>query len=173
MKNLPKKDYKTTTNGSLDPKTIVFMGNGLLFEKHMKHYNKGAAAERELIHRLFDAGFAVVRVAGSGKSSIPAPDILALSPRQKFCIEVKAVIAPHLFIPKYQLLELADWANRAGICPLVAWKIPRDWFFLALEDFHETGKNFGISRDTAAHQTTPFEVLIGKQTRLANKNNNA
>ena len=30
----------------------------------MAHYKKGADAERELIHLLFDKGFSVVRVAG-------------------------------------------------------------------------------------------------------------
>jgi Holliday junction resolvase len=139
----------------------------------MSHYGKGAAAERELIHRLFDVGFAVVRVAGSGKSSLPAPDILALSPGQKFCIEVKAVIAPNLFIPKYQMLELADWGRRGGIIPLIAWKVPRDWFYLTPEDFHETGKNFGISRHEAKAHSTPFEVLVGRQTQLTKANKNA
>ncbi len=134
------------------------------------NYRKGAEAERELIHRLFDAGFAVVRVAGSGKSSLPAPDILALSPQKKFAIEVKAWASDQLSISKPQMLELADWCHRAGVTPLVAWKVPRNWFFLRPEDLHETGKAFAINRHDAEHASTPFDVLVGRQTRLRSAN---
>src|SRR3990167_2246744 len=72
----------------------------------MAHYAKGANAERELIHLLYDRGFAVVRVAGSGKTSLPCPDIVALAPKVKLAFECKAWDKEHLNITTAQMDEL-------------------------------------------------------------------
>ena len=56
----------------------------------MKNKVKGSNAERELILDLFNKGWAVSRVAGSGCSTLPTPDIIALKNKNypNFRIEI-------------------------------------------------------------------------------------
>jgi len=56
----------------------------------MARYAKGASAERELTKILWAKGLAVARVAGSGKNSLPMPDIIAMGNEKKLAFECKA-----------------------------------------------------------------------------------
>ena len=48
--------------------------------------DKGANAERELLHLLSEKGFAVVRVAGSGMISETSCDLIAGNASKRFAI---------------------------------------------------------------------------------------
>ncbi len=131
----------------------------------MARYRKGANAERELIRLFFDLGFSVVRVAGSGKTALPAPDILALKEGKTLAIECKAWKASHLAIPIEQVEELSAWGKRAGIDVFIAWKIPlKGWFFLTPDQFNKTGKNYIVSRKTAFKKARNLNVVSGVQS---------
>ena len=52
---------------------------------------KGINAERELIHMFWAEKWAAIRVAGSGSSKYPSPDILAGNNLRKLAIECKAI----------------------------------------------------------------------------------
>lgn len=133
----------------------------------MAHYAKGANAERELLQRLFDAGFAVARVAGSGVSAFNPPDLVAFSKGKKLGFECKAWGASSLTIPKEQFQGLVDWCEKAGCDAVIAWKFPRNgWFFLSPADFHATEKAFAISLKEAQQKGLDFAVLTGEQNRL-------
>ena len=54
---------------------------------------KGTAAENELIHRFWENEWVCVRVAGSGSTKYPAPDLLASNGHRKIVMEVKMVNA--------------------------------------------------------------------------------
>ncbi len=43
---------------------------------HARRKSKGSAAERELIHKFWANSWGAIRVAGSGSSQFPSPDIL-------------------------------------------------------------------------------------------------
>ncbi|MEM0360141.1 MAG: Holliday junction resolvase Hjc [Candidatus Diapherotrites archaeon] len=136
----------------------------------MAHYRKGADAERELIQMLFEKGFSVARVAGSGATSLPCPDCLALSERKKMAFECKAWGAEYLNIPLQQMSELVLWAETAGIEIFVAWKIPRlGWRFIKPQDFRKNEKNYSLSLKEALSKGVPFSVLVGEQERLKPK----
>ena len=127
----------------------------------MAHYRKGANAERELIHMLFEKGFSVVRTAGSGKTPLPAPDMVALKPEKQFAFECKAWSAANLALPIAQMDELVQWSKRAGVQPFVAWKVPRKgWFFLRPRQLHKTSKFWLISRKDAMRLGLSFDQLI-------------
>ncbi|MBU1929998.1 hypothetical protein KJ972_00680, partial [Candidatus Micrarchaeota archaeon] len=97
----------------------------------MSRYAKGANAERELVKKLFEAGFSVARVAGSGVSSLPAPDLLAFSKSHRFGLECKAWDSTSLTIPKRQFEELVHWCDNAACQAVFAWKVSnKGWFFL-------------------------------------------
>jgi Holliday junction resolvase len=133
----------------------------------LAHYNKGANAERELIHTLSDKGFAVLRVAGSGVSPLPSPDVVALKNGRILAIECKAWKGAHLAIPIVTMNDEVNWAKTAGAEFFVAWKIPREgWLFFKFEHFHNAGKNFMISLEEAKKASISLEVLIGSQVTL-------
>jgi len=127
----------------------------------MARYNKGANAERQLIHRLFEAGFSVIRTAGSGKTPLPAPDIIALKRGRILAFECKAWKAKNLAIPVEQVEELLDWSEVAGAEPLIGWKIPRKgWFFLKSGQMKNTGKFFTINSSNAMEKGKSLEEVM-------------
>jgi Holliday junction resolvase len=136
----------------------------------MAHYRKGADAERELIHMLFCKGFSVVRVAGSGVTSLPCPDCIALSKKKKMAFECKAWSGNYLNLPRQQMEEQVSWADIAGIEMYVAWKIPRQsWRFIEPRHFRKNPKNYAISLKEALSKGVLFSVLIGEQEQLKQK----
>jgi holliday junction resolvase Hjr len=127
----------------------------------MPVYNKGANAERELIRLLFDAGFAVARVAGSGSTTLPAPDIVALKGGKSFAIEAKAWKQPYLSIDVGQMDELTEWAERGASIPIIAWKIPRKgWRFLTPRHFKSNKKYCVLSQKKALEEGLLFEQFV-------------
>ena len=133
----------------------------------MAHFNKGANAERELIHTLSDMGFAVLRVAGSGVSPLPSPDVVALKCGRILAFECKAWKGAHLAIPIVTFNDEVNWAKTAGAEFFVGWKIPREgWLFVKSEHFHNAGKNFMISLEEAKKQSITLEVLTGQVVPL-------
>ncbi len=132
----------------------------------MAHYNKGANAERELIRLFWDKGFAVARVAGSGKNVLPMPDLIVLGKDRRLIIEAKAWRAPHLSINALQMGELLKWGERGGAEVFVAWKYPnKGWFFVKPGEFN-IGKNYNISFEKVQRVGVLFPVLIGEQSQL-------
>lgn len=116
----------------------------------MARYNKGANAERELIKTLDVAGFAVLRVAGSGVNPIPCPDVVALKDGKIIAFECKAKKGDYLAIKREQMLEEVSWSKKAGAIFIIAWKVPRNgWLFINPKYFKDAGKNFMIKLDFA------------------------
>lgn len=133
----------------------------------MARYRKGSDAERELIGILFEKGFSVVRAAGSGKSSLPSPDIVAMSRDRRFAFECKAWDSQYLSIPVLQMEEQLGWAKNAAAELVIAWKMPRQGFiFLFPNDFVKASKNYAITRETALKKGLRLEVLLGLQSKL-------
>ena len=57
----------------------------------MSRKSKGINAERELIHLFWKTNsWTAVRIAGSGSSKYPCPDILAANISRKIAIEAKS-----------------------------------------------------------------------------------
>ncbi|MBN2067264.1 MAG: Holliday junction resolvase [Candidatus Diapherotrites archaeon] len=128
----------------------------------MVYHSKGANAERELMHLFFHAGFSVVRIAGSGTSPLPAPDIIAIRQGRIIAVECKARKSKNLAISLTQMGELLEWAERAGAEPLIAWKVPRKgWFFLRPGQMHNSGKFHLISLRDAMENGKSLELIIG------------
>jgi len=50
---------------------------------------KGSRFERELLNLFWESGFAAIRVAGSGSSSNPSPDLVAGNGKKFYAVEVK------------------------------------------------------------------------------------
>ncbi|MBI2598206.1 MAG: Holliday junction resolvase [Candidatus Diapherotrites archaeon] len=133
----------------------------------MTKYEKGANAERELLKTLWALGFSVVRTAGSGKTSLPSPDIVALNRSKKLAFECKAWNANYLNIPVGQMEEQLEWCERAGAEMIVAWKVLRQGFlFLRPADFVKTGKSYAITLKKARSCAINLNVVLGLQSKL-------
>ncbi len=133
----------------------------------MARYNKGANAERELLKLVYESGFGCVRIAGSGATILPSPDIVALSPEKRISFECKAWKANYLNISLLQMSELIKWGEISGTDVFVAWKIPKKgWLFLRPEHFEKKGKSYAISLKNAFKKSQNLSVILGKQAVL-------
>ncbi len=109
----------------------------------MKTYRKGYMAENQLVHILYERGWAVMRAPRSGKISIPSPDIVAIKGGRVVIIEVKSRSAGFQ-IRKEQLDEMREWVLRSGGEGYVALKLPyKGWRFLKLDDVINNKGNVG------------------------------
>jgi molecular chaperone DnaK len=73
----------------------------------MKTYRKGYLAENQLVHKLYELGWAVMRAPRSGKISIPSPDVVAAKKGRILVIEVKSRAAGFQ-IRREQMEEMKD-----------------------------------------------------------------
>ena len=111
---------------------------------------RGIAAERELLHMLWQKGFAVARVAGSGSVPEPSCDLLAGNGQAKYAIECKMSGNGRKYITKEQVESFIEFSDKFGLKPLLAFKFLRKgWFFLSPESLNKTPKGYSISLDTA------------------------
>lgn len=129
----------------------------------MSRKSKGSNAERELVHLLWAKGIAAVRVAGSGSSKYPSPDILAGDISRRFAIECKSVAAESKYIPKQEIYDLKTFADTFGAEPWIGVRFARnEWLLLSLEDLRETASSFVITKDMAQIRGLLLEEVLNK-----------
>ena len=130
----------------------------------MGNKEKGAAAERELLHMLCDEGYACVRVAGSGLMSHSSQatddscDLLAGKFRKKYAIEVKSCKAKKKYLSKVQIENFLIFSEIFGLKPIIAVKFNRQgWFFLEPKDIEKTPTGLAVSLEKARKKGKSFE----------------
>jgi Holliday junction resolvase len=127
----------------------------------MSRKSKGISAERELIHKFWNSGWAAFRCAASGATKYPMPDVIAGNNVRKLAIEVKSTKNPSKYFDKKEIRELEEFAVRFGAEPWVGIKfLRRGWKFLTLEDLKETEKNFAADKQSLELKGLSFEELI-------------
>ena len=80
----------------------------------MSRKSVGINAERELIHLFWSSGWSAVRIAGSGSSHYPSPDLIASNIARKLAIEAKVTkdkINAYLRLFSYKNLTLEETTN--------------------------------------------------------------
>ncbi len=91
---------------------------------------KGSNAERELMHKLWKQGFAVVRAAGSGSTTLPNPDLFASINGKNYAIECKCTKNTFVRLKEEQLKNLIIFSKRAKAKPIIAVKfLNNGWKF--------------------------------------------
>ncbi len=126
----------------------------------------GANAERELLKLFWKNDIACVRIAGSGVSKFPCPDLLAGNKIKILAIEVKYTKKSRKYIRKEQMNELISFSNIFGAFPIIAIKFDikksrEKWFFFEPDDMIKTKqKNFMIDVVKAQIIGTKFEELF-------------
>ena len=122
---------------------------------------KGTNAERELIHLLWANDVAAARVAGSGSSHYPSPDIIAGNIERKFAIECKSIKGKSKYIPKEEIYDLQKFASMFGAEPWIGLRFARnEWHFISIEDMNETKSSFGITLDKAKMKGLLLKELL-------------
>jgi Holliday junction resolvase len=128
----------------------------------MSRKSKGCNAERELIHLFWSVeGWAASRVAGSGSSQFPSPDILVGSKNRKLAIECKAVKGNSKYLPKEEINMLVEYCERFGAEPWIGIRFNNQgWSFMRVVDLKESGKNYVITRESARINGILFQELV-------------
>ncbi|HLC80966.1 MAG TPA: Holliday junction resolvase Hjc [Candidatus Nanoarchaeia archaeon] len=127
----------------------------------MSNKEKGANAERELIH-LFNntEGWSAIRIAGSGSSKYPDPDILAGNAIRRIAIECKATREDKKYFSQEDLNQLRKFCQTFGAEAWLAIRLPRQpWYFIMPEDLAAAGESFVISEEILKRKGLQFEEL--------------
>ena len=133
--------------------------------------SSGIRAERDLVHKFWDAGFAVLRSpASGGGTTLPRPDLIAGSVTQdKFLVlEIKTVRKDTLYINEEQIKGLTEFGNRIGFEAFIGVKFKnrrKGFFFLKSPDQLEKVKNsnnYKITFAMASSKGLSFGELIGE-----------
>jgi Holliday junction resolvase len=127
----------------------------------MSNKSKGIGGERELVHKFWAAGWSSVRVAGSGSSRYPSPDILAANVLRKLAIEAKMINGENKYFTEEGVRQLRGFAENFGAEAWIAVKFSgNDWYFLPISELDKSGKNYVISLKNAKIKGLLFEELI-------------
>lgn len=126
---------------------------------------KGDRRERELVNRLDELGFAVMRAPASGSAtSRELPDVLAGDGSVFYAIEVKASAGKPIYLDGKEVYDLVYFGRNFGAQPRIGVRFDReDWYFFDPrgEEIHETdGGNYRIKKETALEHGTPLEELV-------------
>ena len=125
--------------------------------------SKGINAERELVHMFWSKNWACIRIAGSGSSKYPSPDVLVSNKLRRLAIECKATKEQKKYFEKREIDALKKFAVIFGAEPWVAVKFKdHEWYFIALDDLKETNKCYVVDTDLAKIKGLLFEEIIIK-----------
>ena len=108
---------------------------------------KGTAAENELIHMFWENEWVAIRVAGSGSTKYPAPDVLASCGFAKVVLEIKVVNGVKKYFTGQEIRDLGFFGREFGAQPWVGVKFQENqWYFIPTSELEETREeNYSIS----------------------------
>jgi len=129
----------------------------------MNRKAKGSNAERELVRMFWDAGWAAIRVAGSGSAKFPNPDVLAGNRKRRVAVECKTIHDIKKYLSSSDISQIRIFSEKFGAEPWIGMRFDsQQWFFIALEDLAETGEsNFVVSLELARRKGLTFSEFIG------------
>lgn len=104
---------------------------------------KGYKKEWELFHLLWKKGFSVVRVAGSGSTTMPACDLVAGNKKKKLAIEVKSGRKNKIYVDKRKINQLIEFSEKFGAKPLIIVNFYRKgWYVFDIKNLENSGNFF-------------------------------
>tara|TARA_Y100000310_G_C20682017_1_gene816538 strand:+ start:3124 stop:3498 length:375 start_codon:yes stop_codon:yes gene_type:complete len=111
-----------------------------------------------------------VRVAGSGSTPKPAPDLLASNGGRCVAIECKAIKGEKRYFDYSELMQLKLFADNFGAEPWVGVRFDKlGWWFVKVDKIRKSkGESFLVSLSRVKKEGLKFEEFIGKyrQKRL-------
>ena len=127
----------------------------------MYRYGKGARYERELLNKLYDQGYSVMRGAGSGVNSL-GPDIIAIKNGVCLSFECKAWDRNRVCLDLEGYEKLHKWQENTGFPAYLAWRMSgKGWFFIKLDELKQGEKDYSITRIRAMEINRQLGAIIG------------
>ncbi|WIV66011.1 Holliday junction resolvase Hjc [Natrialbaceae archaeon AArc-T1-2] len=130
---------------------------------------KGDRRERELVNKLDEAGFAVMRAPASGSATDrELPDVLAGDGETFYAIEAKSSSGKPIYLDGEEVEALVYFSRNFGAKPRVGVRFDReDWYFFHPGDLHRTdGGNYRVKRETALAEGTDFPEFVGRSEKV-------
>ena len=119
----------------------------------MSSKTKGTNVERELIHLFWQHKHPAIRVAGSGSSTYPSPDIIASIDSKIYAIEVKSTKEKAKYLKEKEVSDLVLFAELFKATPIIAIKKKRKgWFYVKVKDLKKTPKGFSTTKLTSLNK---------------------
>jgi Holliday junction resolvase len=133
---------------------------------------KGERRERELVNRLDEAGFAVMRAPASGAATErDLPDVLAGNGSDFYAIEAKSSSGNPIYLDAAEVNALGYFAENFGAEPRIGVRFDEEeWSFFNPEDLYRTeGGNYRVKFERAIAGGEDILELAGesKQIRLS------
>ena len=127
----------------------------------MSRKGKGIKAERELIHLFWKQGWAAIRVAGSGSSRYPSPDVLAGNGVKCLAIECKSSSEKRRYLTNDEVKNLLSFSKTFGAEPWIGIRFnTMPWYFLPVSELKKTGKHFAVDIEQAKQRGLLFDELM-------------
>ena len=123
---------------------------------------KGDRRERELVNRLDEAGFAVMRAPASGSATgRELPDVLAGNGSAFYAIEAKSSSGDPIYLDNEEVAALTYFAQNFGARPKVGVRFDReDWYFFHPADLHTTDAgNYRVKKERALEGETIEDLM--------------
>ena len=123
---------------------------------------KGDRRERELVNRLDEAGFAVMRAPASGSATErELPDVLAGDGDVFYAVEAKSSSGDPIYLTGEEVEALVYFSQNFGAKPKIGVRFDReDWYFFHPADVHQTdGGNYRVKKETALEEGEPMDAL--------------
>ena len=137
-------------------------------ESVMSSNRKGDRRERELVNRLDEAGFAVMRAPASGSATDrELPDVLAGNGEVFYAIEAKASSGRPIYLQGEEVEALIYFSQNFGAKARIAVRFDReDWYFFHPGDLYTTdGGNYRVKKETALAEGIDFAELVGESKK--------
>lgn len=131
----------------------------------MPRNEKGSRRERELVNRLDELGWAVMRAPSSGAATARnLPDVLAGDDGYSVAIEAKSSSGKPIYIDGAEIDALLDFAFAFGAHPLVGVRFDHEpWLFEHPKRLYVTdGGNYRVKKEYAKSQFVEIDVLRGQ-----------
>lgn len=125
---------------------------------------KGDRRERELVNRLDEAGFAVMRAPASGSATQrDLPDVLAGDGETFYAIEVKSSAGDPIYLTGEEVEALVYFSRNFGAKARIGVRFDREsWYFFHPGTLHVTdGGNYRVKKEQAIKAGITFEELVG------------
>lgn len=130
---------------------------------------KGERRERELVNRLDDAGFAVMRAPASGSATErDLPDVLAGDGEHFYAIEAKSSSGDPIYLDGEEVAALQFFADNFGAEARIGIRFDEeDWAFFHPDDLYETdGGNYRVKLEKALAEGEDIQELAGESTQV-------
>ena len=125
---------------------------------------KGSAEERDLVHKLWERGFAAMRApASGGATKNPLPDVVAGNGKLYLAIEVKTTTKDKVYIDEPQINALCEFSNIFGAKPYIGVRFKyTKWLFLEPSNTPRTRNgNYKVEKDYALEKGFEIDEIAG------------